>query len=152
MQRFQSFIGIKFLSTWWKVNRPRKAHQLDPSVLNTGLSRAFSADGSWRLPLQSQLCKLYPGMAWPELDEYHQACQDVIQTGITLACQPAPQSRYRGILPVSRTQTQAWKNYHQGMRHHYPWISETNLHSIFSFARSGTAGLQHESRPHLQVA
>jgi|GEM_PF-6447250 len=138
MHHIQSFIDSHFSLTWWKSSRKPSAHELDAQILNKALGLAVESNGRWLLSVQSRLSELYPDMGLQELDHYNEVCRDIIQTGRTLANQPDHQPRYRGILPMSRTQTQSWKNYTQGMQHHYPWISEPNLYAIYTFTRQGT--------------
>lgn len=135
MQHLQSFLHTLLSLRCWKSTQIPGAHELDPFVLNVGLGLAVSNQGHWCLPIQSGLSESYPEMGSEELDGYNEVCQSIIQTGITLAHQPKKYPRYRTILPVSRTETQSWMNYQQGMQHHYPWISDSNLYAIFCFAQ-----------------
>ncbi|MEM6886025.1 MAG: hypothetical protein AAF571_13435 [Verrucomicrobiota bacterium] len=149
MQPIQSFIDSSFSFMWWKPFRKPNAHELDPHILNTSLSIAVESHGRWQLPIQDQLAECYPELGLLELSHYNRVCRDILQTARTLAHQPSRQSRYRGILPVSRTQTDTWKVYEQGMKHHYPWINESNLHAIYSFVRErhpAHTPLLHQSR------
>jgi len=135
MINIQSFIDNHVSLKRWKSKRQTGAKELDPNILNLGLSLAIPEQGRWCLPIQYPLGGKYPKLSPAELDHYHEVCQSIIKTGITLTYQPKNYPRYRAILPVSRTQTQSWTNYRAGMQNHYPWISNSNLYAIFSFAQ-----------------